>query len=180
MRVFVILLCLLFIATPVMGFNRSVVMEVDGYIDMHSITENCNSKAGVSVQGSGHVKYSATSKVGENLLEQSYRIDMVSGDTLHPLKAVSAMQASEDDTTYNYALLVQPGKLQAGWLYVNYCYGELAQSITAEASVTGDFKNHIYLYNPKSGYTLKEWIEVTGWMYYLDTLNIFEQTVEAE
>lgn len=174
--ILIILIALLMFAPTVSAVSRTVTLEADGRIELHSVGSNKESVAAIKIDGEGTLDYKADTILQENIISQVYNAKMISGENpLRTLQAVSAIKTNSDEgANYLYALLVAPDKGYTGTLDTNYSVGNLLGfNVTTEALVNhGQFRSYINIYNPANETSLKEAMRILGRTYYRDIINV--------
>lgn len=175
---FILLVCivLLLVSSPVYAIGRNVTLEADGYIELHSVTGNTTSKAGLQIKGEGKITYQGEGSLSGTNIAQAYRVEAKSAEnTLRPLTIISALQVGNGDgAAYSYALMVAPAKGETGLLDVLYeanteGFATLYLSATAMVS-QGEFRNYAYIKN--ESFFLEEEIRALGFVNFSDLLKI--------
>ena len=167
-KIIVVLLVLLL--TPFllgMNLNRTTTLEVDGEVDLESVSGNNLVRTGVIVKGEGYMKAALTSRITAIDLSQGYTFYLKAKEgSADPIYAVSGIVIGPIEDEQIYVAMIKPQTV--GELNQQFNYSADSLSFINEASLFGSYQHFINLENDTTA--LEERFKAFGLIYVKDLL----------
>lgn len=168
-RIIVVFLVLLL--TPFllgMNLNRITTFEVDGEVDLGSVSGNNLVRTGVIVKGEGYMKADLTSRITAIDLSQVYTFYLKAKEgSADPIYAVSGIVIGPIKDKQIYVAMIKPQTV--GELNQLFNYSADSLSIVNEAGLFGSYQHFINLESNTTA--LEERFKAFGLIYIKDLLS---------